>query len=738
MSREELIGFARARLLALRHIEGAFRYRNRYVKKEPVPLPRPTGGAARPQLAQVLQEFLAIEHHAQRESRLLHYSHPVERRVASGESILVEAVAPVDGDGWRFRYRFEEAGLDPALALAQMSPKEGDWMVLSPSETTRPWEILHGRVARIHELGEREMTVDFIEGMHRGGRFRYAHDSSIVPIPGHRYVLDPMADDLVAERCLEACRHADGNVFLAWAEAGGAAVRRRRVPVEDRDAVERFVEALERSARILTPTAKQRQVIAGHLRERILLVQGPPGTGKTHTIAWAILARAYAAARAERSFHVLVSAMTHTAVEVVLESLRGKLGQLERDPSAREVVGFLRGMQLYKERPQHDRALPAGVRPLPRDGLDQALSDRLVVIGAVPGGVHRLLRGNSRTTDWTRQCFDLLVIDEASQVHLPAAILAGAPLRPEGQALVVGDHRQMTPILVHDWEREPRRTTQDTQVYRSSFEFLLGAGFPAVRLDESFRLHAMHADFLERHVYREDRVGFHSKRSHLLRRAPGLQGHVRAALEPEYPVVVVEHTESASLKLNETEIDIVEPIVRAAVEQLRLDGQDGIGIVVPHRAQRAALQRRFPELAEAGAIDTVERFQGGERDLIIVSATASDPQFVLAEARFLLNPNRLNVAFSRPRKKLIVVGSTTIFRLMPPDMETFEDALLWKRLRYEFSAEVLWEGEIHGAEVRVSGRRAERRTTRRSAGGRGQRNAPRSVGATSERRSSRR
>ncbi len=103
-----------------------------------------------------------------------------------------------------------------------------------------------------------------------------------------------------------------------------------------------------------------------------------------------------------------------------------------------------------------------------------------------------------------------------------------------------------------------------------------------------------------------------------------------------------------------------------------------------------------------------ERFQGGERDLIIISATASDPEFVLAEARFLLSPNRLNVAFSRPRKKLIVVGSSTIFRLVPPDMEVFENALLWKRLRYEFATDLLWEGEIGAVGVRVSGRRVER------------------------------
>ena len=54
-----------------------------------------------------------------------------------------------------------------------------------------------------------------------------------------------------------------------------------------------------------------------------------------------------------------------------------------------------------------------------------------------------------------------------------------------------------------------------------------------------------------------------------------------------------------------------------------------------------------------------------------------------------------------------MIGSTTIFRLVPPDMEVFESALLWKRLRYEFSADILWEGQIAGVAVRVSGRRAD-------------------------------
>jgi superfamily I DNA and/or RNA helicase len=85
-----------------------------------------------------------------------------------------------------------------------------------------------------------------------------------------------------------------------------------------------------------------------------------------------------------------------------------------------------------------------------------------------------------------------------------------------------------------------------------------------------------------------------------------------------------------------------------------------LGIVVPHRAQKALLAARMPELA--GAIDTVERFQGGERELIIVSATVSDREYAQSESSFLLDPRRLTVAISRPKRKLIILASRTVLR----------------------------------------------------------------------------
>ncbi|HEX6608249.1 MAG TPA: DEAD/DEAH box helicase, partial [Chloroflexia bacterium] len=365
---------------------------------------------------------------------------------------------------------------------------------------------------------------------------------------------------------------------------------------------------------------------------------------------------------------------------------------------------------VYKVGGDSTDPLPPGVRsidPFAGAGLLSAdQPDSVLVLGGTPGGLYNLIRRQAGgTLDWTIKWFDLLVIDEASQMSLPEAVLAGAFLRADGQAIVVGDHRQMPPILAHTWKRERSRAALDYEPQRSLFESLKDINCPIVGLDESFRLHRVHAAFLAQHIYHADGIAFHSRRQDLLQILPGrVDPYVAAALDPAYPVIVIEHDEAASQQLNPVEIALAEPLIRACTEDLQLNARDGLGVVVPHRAQKAALGRAFPALATAQAIDTVERFQGGEREVILVSTTASEPGYLLTEAEFLFNRNRLNVAISRPRRKLIVLAARNVFRLLTDDPDLFEHILLWKFLRYQHTDTLLWEGTHAGAAVRVFGR----------------------------------
>jgi DNA replication ATP-dependent helicase Dna2 len=105
--------------------------------------------------------------------------------------------------------------------------------------------------------------------------------------------------------------------------------------------------------------------------------------------------------------------------------------------------------------------------------------------------------------------------------------------------------------------------------------------------------------------------------------------------------------------------------------------QEDIGIIAPYRAQVANVRRHLFSDDESSrwhgiasdtpmSIDTVDRFQGGERMVIIMSfATAQTPGAENPLREFLINPTRLNVALTRAQRKLIVVGSAQALEPLP-------------------------------------------------------------------------
>ena len=119
-----------------------------------------------------------------------------------------------------------------------------------------------------------------------------------------------------------------------------------------------------------------------------------------------------------------------------------------------------------------------------------------------------------------------------------------------------------------------------------------------------------------------------------------------------------------------------------------------LGVVTPHNAQRGALDAVLPDTVTA---NTVEKYQGGERDVIAVSATVSDPQFARKEERFILNPRRLLVAISRSKLLTVVLCSTGLFEVAPEDSERLNDGPVWARLFTQAigrDADPAWTGPL--------------------------------------------
>jgi hypothetical protein len=805
---ELLHGFQRRRLEALEHITRDFPG-NKQTTNSTFLLPDLAEFQEKSAtLAQALQEFVTIERHVAlgqwKAARL-----PVpERRVLSGETLLVryvesdqepavaatmaefvtkrrrreelraayraanpaakritltkeeKAATECSLEGLRVLLRVEVEGADCGLgeALALSTLREGERVICFPRWTyderlpeaertpftPTPKQMLYGLRADIRGIAVRRdvegraiaATVEveiarpspFTDG--QGFVFRGGEE----PLEdGALYTLDGDPNDWYGYQCkavVEGLAEGQPNTLLDRLAEPGAA--RASWPEAARDGQRRFLEglrALHAAGALDDFEASKLDYIGGHGEAPLLLVQGPPGTGKSFTTGFAVFARLQGALAADLPFRVMLACKTHAATDVLLASVANVRRTL-RDLAATQPGIFQRyfdprllEVELFRIEP--GRTPPEGVTALPPEREREPHLPKAVerigarahcVVAGTPGKVYRILRDRWDRNFSGHEIFQCLVLDEASQMNLPEAMMAALALAPVGQVIVVGDHRQMPPIVRHDWTAEPRRTFQEYHSYDSLFETLLGLGalVPVIRFARSFRLHADMAEFLRREIYARDGIAYFSARREVVRAREYADPFVAAVLAPEHPIIAIIHDEDESMVRNRYEQELITPVLEALADPRGLDygPERGLGVVVPHRAQRAALREEVRCLTRldprtgavtVSAVDTVERFQGDEREVIVVSATESDREYLLAAGEFLLDPRRLTVALSRAKRKMVLVASRSIFTFFSADEELFANAQLWKNLLRHTCTTQLWAGERGGHHVEVWG-----------------------------------
>ncbi len=688
----------------------------------------------------------------------LKLAYEAEARAVSGETnpkLTKEQKAETKWSltGLRIRLRLDvdgiDAGLDEMLALSSFRP--GDRVVVMPRTITdsrlptnqqapiipTPKRLLYGSRADITGLtverdGSGRALAALVEVTLAGAGSSpvkgYAFSSMDVPfVDGERVTIDTDPNAWYDYFCLTAV---DGllagerNIAYDW-------MRGEREPVDwpERAALaqRRFLEgldALQQRGALHPFEPSKRDYIACHGDDQMLLVQGPPGTGKSYSTGFALFARLQGAMAAGREYRVMLTCKTHSATDVLLknvvevQSLLRELCAAHPDIAVHYFDCRLLDVPMFRFG-AHEESIP-GVTYLHRKG-DRGPGDRepvaamtateWSVMGAAPAGTYRMLKDRYNSL-YGHELIDCLVLDEASQMNLPEAVMASLAVKPGGHLIVVGDHRQMPPIVKNDWDRELRRTFKEFRAYESLFLSLVALEPPMIKFEESFRLHEDMAEFLRREIYVHDGINFHSRQHRELAPLEVADPFVASVLSTRHSLVVVVHDEAESLVENSFERRLITPVLETMVQTFDLKAEHGLGVVVPHRAQRGALAEAVPELTVVdpktgapmrSAVDTVERFQGDERDAIMVSATESDPQYLLLSGDFLLDPRRLTVALSRAKRKMILVASRSVFNLFSADEETFQNAQLWKNLLRFTCTELLWEGEREGHRVQVWG-----------------------------------
>jgi RecA/RadA recombinase len=231
--------------------------------------------------------------------------------------------------------------------------------------------------------------------------------------------------------------------------------------------------------------------------------------------------------------------------------------------------------------------------------------------------------------------YDYVIIDEASQVDLVTGALA---LSCAGRAVIVGDLKQLPNVVSGDAARlTDSLFTQFglPESYRYKNNSLLSAlsqlfpQAPKILLREHYRCHPKIIEFCNRKFYNNELI---------------VLSEPEAGREPlmVYKTVAGNHARG---RINQRQIDVIKHEV---IPEQQLAGDDiSVGIVTPYRDQTRALQSAFADTAIQA--DTVDKFQGREKDTIILSTVDNEI------TPFSDDAHRLNVAVSRAVNQLIVV-----------------------------------------------------------------------------------
>ncbi|HAA22626.1 MAG TPA: IGHMBP2 family helicase [Cytophagales bacterium] len=411
------------------------------------------------------------------------------------------------------------------------------------------------------------------------------------------------------------------------------------------------------------------------------IIHGPPGTGKTTTLVVAVEQvvnlekRTLVCAASNAAVDLLVDKLSAAGLKVLRlghparvteEALQHTLDhQLTTLPEYKDLKDLRKRADEYRamayqykrkfgpeERKQRSMLLRESkqmrndARLLEEYLLDKVTAATQVFCSTLTGSNHSAI---------AEKKFGTVFIDEAAQALEPACWI---PLGRAERVVLAGDHHQLPP------------TVKDFEVARAGFARTLFERLALDRgvgemLEMQYRMHTQIMKFSSGYFY-EDRL-------------QAYEGVASATLGTEDPVSFVdtagtgyeEKVDPETLSTgNEEEARLLLRLVQQRVETLTAEerGPIRIGIIAPYRAQVEHLNRLledYPTLTELGKqlnISTVDAFQGQERDLIAITLTRSNDK---GEIGFLGDVRRMNVALTRAKRQLLVIGDSATLGTNP-------------------------------------------------------------------------
>ncbi|MHA2224387.1 MAG: AAA domain-containing protein [Candidatus Hodarchaeales archaeon] len=352
------------------------------------------------------------------------------------------------------------------------------------------------------------------------------------------------------------------------------------------------------------------------------LIQGPAGTGKTYTIAKLIeLLRS-------QGKRILLSAYTNTAVDNILLQFLQMTNRIE---VRKEIVRL--GL---------DQVINFSVRDLALSNKKLSYTD-LVSIPIVAATTSTIARNI-----YDDLIFDIVIVDEASQMTEPSVLSAVT----KGERFVlVGDDKQLPPLV------------QSYQAVKLGFGTSLFERLRKLHPEASkqlkfqYRMNSDLMDFSSKRYYNESVQAASTQVATQLLWDLVPENQINTVtdplfqiiLDPNQPLVYVEIQSyfDRRRRVNKREVEVISEII-AFYLQMGIKPHH-IGVITPFRGQVAEINRRLG-LNSSISVDTIDRFQGSDKELIILSLCTVYSPHILEDER------RLNVSLTRGKKKMIIVG----------------------------------------------------------------------------------
>ena len=406
----------------------------------------------------------------------------------------------------------------------------------------------------------------------------------------------------------------------------------------------------------------------------VAIIHGPPGTGKTTTLVEATIALK------QSEPTILVTAPSNTAVDLITERLVKKglivvrIGNISRvdesimnhtlevrlskHPEAKNIkkiktqaAEYRRMAKKYKRRfgaREHQQRqqlfkeageLMAWAKNLEDRILDQILEGADVITSTLVGAANEVIQHKK---------FRTVIIDEAAQALEPASWI---PIIKASKVILAGDPHQLPPTVKSE---EAKRGGFDLTLIEKG----LNRHLPKSLLEVQYRMNGLIMGFSNEQFYNNHLVADQSVVDHKLQ------------IDENHPFVFIDTAgcgfqeqleEKYQSRFNPEELNILEEHLIFS-KQLHLESEfpiPSIAIISPYREQvirmkhRLEKDERFTELSMT--VNTIDGFQGQESDVVYISLVRSNEK---GEIGFLKDIRRMNVAMTRARKQLIVIGDS--------------------------------------------------------------------------------